>query len=128
MTRLGLSVAIVSVGASILSAAQAPAPASVRARAATSGALRPQPAHTPSAQSGPTTFHAPATFKKMHCFECHGGAKHRGDVSIERLIKQSAESSVGDYWDLWDKVAEMLETKEMPPEDKADVFPTDDGA
>ena len=44
------------------------------------------------------------------CFECHGGDKHKGDVSIERLIRQSARSSVGPYWDDWDKVAEMLET------------------
>ena len=66
----------------------------------------------------------PETFK-TYCFECHGGEKHRGDVSIERLIQQSSASSVGEYWDLWDKVAEMIETKEMPPEDKAERFPSD---
>jgi hypothetical protein len=66
----------------------------------------------------------PETFK-TYCFECHGGEKHRGDVSIEKLIQQSGAGSVGDYWDLWDKIAEKIETKEMPPEDKAERFPTD---
>ncbi|WP_410962086.1 c-type cytochrome domain-containing protein, partial [Salmonella sp. SAL4457] len=66
----------------------------------------------------------PSTFK-TYCFECHGGDKHRGDVSIEKLIQQTADSSVGDHWDLWEKVAEMIETKEMPPEDKAETFPSD---
>ena len=68
------------------------------------------------------TFQPPQTFQKS-CFECHGGTKHKGDVSIERLIRQSAQSSVGAYWEEWNKVAEMLESGEMPPKDKADRFP-----
>ena len=67
----------------------------------------------------PQTFQPPQTFQK-YCFECHGGAKRKGDISIERLIRQSAQSSVGEYWDEWNKVAEMLETRQMPPQDKAD--------
>jgi hypothetical protein len=108
MTRLGCCLALVSVGASILSG-QAPST---------------QPSHA-SAARAQTSFQVPPAFQK-YCFECHGGTKHRGDVSIERLIRQSSESSVGDYWDVWDKVAEMLETRQMPPEDKAELFPTDD--
>src|SRR4051794_30732322 len=109
MTPLGVSVAIVSVGASVLSA---PAPSIQRGPA-----LRPPPVHTSSVRPAVSRFHPPETFQK-YCFECHGGEKHRGDVSIERLIQQSAESSIGDYWDLWDTIAEKIETKEMPPEDK----------
>ena len=90
-------------------AAQAPAPR----RAA---AVAPAPART---------FQPPETFQK-YCFECHGGTKQKGDVSIERLIRLSAQSSVGAYWEEWNKVAEMLESGEMPPKDKADLFPTDD--
>ena len=106
MTRLGFSLALVSLGASLLSA-QAPG---ARARA--------------SAPARPPAFQAPPTFQK-YCFECHGGEKHRGDVSLEKLIQQSAQTTIGDHWDEWDKVAEMLESKEMPPEDKAEIFPTD---
>jgi hypothetical protein len=126
MTRLGVGVALVSIAASILSA-QAPTngqsgPPVFRS----SDDLKPRPVHAAaSSRPGATSFQPPDTFQK-YCFECHGGAKHRGDVSIERLIRQSSEASIGDYWEQWEKVAEMLETREMPPEDKAELFPTDD--
>ena len=95
MTRVGLCGALVLAGASMM-AAQAAAPQ--RARVA-----------SPAAQA----FHPPQTFQK-YCFECHGGTKRKGGVSIERLIRQSAQSSVGGYWDEWNKIAEMLETRQMP--------------
>ena len=107
MTRLMIGAALVLGGATMM-AAQAPPPR----RAAAPAAVSP-------------TFQPPTTFQ-TYCFECHGGAKHKGDVSIERLIRQSAQSSVGEYWEEWNKVAEMLESGDMPPRDKADLFPTDD--
>ena len=107
MTRVGLCGALVLAGASMM-AAQAAAPQ--RARVA-----------SPS----PKAFHPPQTFQK-YCFECHGGTKRKGGVSIERLIRQSAQSSVGGYWDEWNKIAEMLETRQMPDPDEAELFPTDD--
>ncbi len=107
MTRLGFCVALVSAG-SVLSA-QAPAPHPVR-----------EPTNALQTSSQP-----PETFQK-YCFECHGGSKRKGGVSIERLIRQSAQSSAGAYWDDWDKVAEMLESRTMPPKDEAERFPTDD--
>ena len=108
MTRLVSCAALVFAGASIM-AAQAPAPRRAAA---------PAPASA-------RTFQPPETFQK-YCYECHGGTKHKGDVSIERLLKLSAQSSVGAYWEEWNKVAEMLESGEMPPKDKADLFPTDE--
>jgi Protein of unknown function (DUF1592)/Protein of unknown function (DUF1588)/Protein of unknown function (DUF1587)/Protein of unknown function (DUF1595)/Protein of unknown function (DUF1585)/Cytochrome C oxidase, cbb3-type, subunit III len=60
-------------------------------------------------------------FFKTYCFECHGTSKPKGKISMERLV---AHSSVGLHADDWEKVAEMLETAEMPPDD-ADVLPTD---
>jgi hypothetical protein len=126
MTRLGFGVALVSIAASILSAQTPSSPPVGRAPAGSVDLLQPQPSHaSPTATRSGATFEAPDTFQK-YCFECHGGTKHRGDVSIERLIRQSAESSIGDYWEQWEKVAEMVETREMPPEDKAEIFPTDD--
>ena len=114
MKRLGFCLGLVSLAAAILTAQT-----STPRLAGTSARSGQAPG---SGTRGRLT--TPETFK-TYCFECHGGEKHRGDVSIERLIQQSAESSVGDHWDLWDKVAEMIETKEMPPEDKAERFPTD---
>ena len=93
MTRLGFCGALVFAGASMM-AAQAAAPQRAARRVAESR----------------QTFQPPQTFQK-YCFECHGGTKRKGDVSIERLIRQSAQSSVGAYWEEWNKVAEMLETR-----------------
>jgi Protein of unknown function (DUF1592)/Protein of unknown function (DUF1588)/Protein of unknown function (DUF1587)/Protein of unknown function (DUF1585)/Protein of unknown function (DUF1595)/Planctomycete cytochrome C len=107
MTRLVFCGVLVLAGASMI-AAQAPAP------------HRASAAPTPS-----QAFRPPQTFQK-YCFECHGGAKRKGGVSLERLIRQSGQSSVGGYWEDWDKVATMLETGQMPPPDEADLFPTDD--
>jgi hypothetical protein len=78
-----------------------------------------------AAPTAPRAFQPPQAFQK-YCFECHGGDKKKGDVSIERLIRLSAQSSVGAYWEEWNEVAEMLESGEMPPPDKADLFPSDE--
>ena len=111
MTRSAFCVALVSWGAAMLSAqAQAPAP---------------RPARTTPAAAVPVADHPPPTFQK-YCFECHGGTKRKGGVSIERLIRQSSQSSAGAYWDDWDKIAEMLESGQMPPKDEAEQFPTED--
>jgi hypothetical protein len=115
MTRLIFGAALLLGGASMM-AAQAQAPASAPPPA-TRRAARPSP---PS-----RAFQPPQAFQK-YCFECHGGTKSKGDVSVERLIKLSAQSSIGAYWEEWNKVAEMLESGEMPPSDKAELFPTDD--
>ena len=105
MTRLLAGATLVFAGASMMAAQTPPL-----RRAA---AVRP-------AQS----FQPPSAFQK-YCFECHGAAKQRGDVNIERLIQRSAQASVGEYWDDWNKVAEMLESGDMPPSDKAEIFPSD---
>ncbi|MDQ3348286.1 MAG: DUF1592 domain-containing protein [Acidobacteriota bacterium] len=107
MTRLGFCGVLVLAGAAMMGA-QGPAP---------------RPASVPPPT--PHTFQPPDTFQK-YCFECHGSSKRKGGVSIERLLRQSAQSSVGAYWEDWNKVAEMLETGQMPPRDEADHFPTED--
>ncbi len=107
MTRLGFCGVLVFAGAAMMGA-QGPAP-------------RPASAPPPT----PHTFQPPDTFQK-YCFECHGTSKRKGGVSIERLLRQSAQSSVGAYWEDWDKVAEMLETGQMPPQDEAERFPTEE--
>ena len=107
MKRLVFCAALVFTGASMM-AAQVPAPRRAGAASSPSRAFQP-----------------PQTFQK-YCFECHGGDKHKGDVSIERLIRLSTQSSIGAYWEEWNKVAEMLESGDMPPKDKADLFPSDE--
>jgi len=110
MTRGGFCAALLLTLASIVISAQAPATRRVGVTA-----VRPRAA--------PLQTAAPQTFAKF-CFECHGTAKPEADLSIERLIKQSSQSSVAEYWQQWERVAEMLESERMPPLDAPD-FPTD---
>ena len=64
------------------------------------------------------------TFTK-YCVECHGLTRPKGGVSIERLIGQMSSNAVGEQADTWEDVAEMLETRQMPPPDDAELFPSD---
>jgi hypothetical protein len=116
MTRPALCAAVTVALASILSA-QAPAFAPRRAPAAAAPVrLTPKPAHSPRPAAIP-----PATFQK-YCFECHGTKKPEAGLSIEKLVKGF---SIGEHWQQWEKVAEMLETGMMPPIE-ADEQPADE--
>ena len=66
-----------------------------------------------------TAGRSPAFFQTF-CFECHGSStkKPEGGISLEHLL---AQPSVGPQSDAWDKVAEMLETAEMPPSDAKQI-------
>ena len=114
MRRLGFCSALAWALATILSAragSQVPAAAGSPARSRAAAAPIGSAAHaTPP----------PDTFRK-YCFECHGTKNPKGGISLETL---TAQPSVGTRWEDWEKVAEMLETAQMPPAD-ADEQPTD---
>lgn len=76
-------------------------------------ASAPPRAETPARASLPAAPSAipPATFK-AYCFECHAGTKPEAGLSLEKLV---AEFSIGEHWQEWEKVANMLETGMMPP-------------
>ncbi len=115
MTRPALCAASVVALASILSA-QAPTFGPRRAVSANAAPrLPPAPAHTPRPSAIP-----PAAFQK-YCFECHGTRKPEAGLSIEKLV---TGFSIGEHWQQWEKVAEMLETGMMPPLE-AEEQPTD---
>jgi mono/diheme cytochrome c family protein len=115
MKRLGFCAALLFVLASFLSA-QSPVRRSATGPAAGTAAppapLRPVPT-------------ASQLFQE-YCFECHGTKDPAADLSIERLIGQSATTSVGARWQDWERVVEMLESGKMPPPDDATVFPSDE--
>lgn len=77
---------------------------------------------TTTSASAPSAPHQ--TFTK-YCVECHGLTRPKGGVSIERLIGQMSSNAVGEQADTWEDVAEMLETRQMPPADDAELFPSD---
>jgi hypothetical protein len=87
MKRPGLTVAF-SLTLATITSAQAPAPR----REATP----PSP---------------PGTFQ-TYCFECHGTTKPKAELSIQRLVHRP---SIGDQFVKWERIAEMLESGEMPP-------------
>jgi hypothetical protein len=99
MKRFGLCALLSATVASVMSA-QAPAPRRVALAA-------PSPA-------------PPQTFEK-YCFECHGTKKPEAGLSLSKLVSRFSISS---QFQEWEKVAEMLETGEMPPFDATEQ-PTD---
>jgi hypothetical protein len=112
MTRSALCVACVVGLASMLSA-QSPAFAPRRSATAPARTASAPPKTRPSA-TPPSTF-------QQYCFECHGTRKPEAGLSLEKLVRQF---SIGDQWQEWEKVADMLETGMMPPLD-ADAHPSD---
>lgn len=56
---------------------------------------------------------APALLRSF-CVECHGGDKPKADLNVEQLL---ARPSLGSHAEQWEKIAEMIETAEMPPAD-----------
>ena len=53
----------------------------------------------------------PATFEK-YCFQCHGLKSPKAGVSLQQL---TARNSIGEDFQLWERVAVALEQKSMPP-------------
>lgn len=51
----------------------------------------------------------------QYCFDCHNADKHKGDLDLESI---SHKPLTGEHRAIWEKVAEMMESREMPPEKK----------
>jgi hypothetical protein len=49
------------------------------------------------------------------CLQCHGGEKVKGKVDFAKIL---TEQDADAQFELWETVVEMLEAKEMPPEDE----------
>ena len=109
MRRLGICALLLSALAAMLAAqSHAPAPAAAPA---------PSSAHPSSA--------APVQTFSTYCVECHGQDKPEAGISVERLLGQLSLPEIGEQGNVWENVAEMLESGEMPPKD-AKRFPTDE--
>jgi hypothetical protein len=59
---------------------------------------------------------------EKYCYDCHGGAKTKGDVDLKRL---SADPTVAKEFDLWNRVNIAIEKGEMPPEKKPQLKASD---
>jgi Protein of unknown function (DUF1592)/Protein of unknown function (DUF1588)/Protein of unknown function (DUF1587)/Protein of unknown function (DUF1595)/Protein of unknown function (DUF1585)/Cytochrome C oxidase, cbb3-type, subunit III len=70
--------------------------------------------HSPSLKTAEATF-------QQYCIQCHSGTAAKAGVNLERLL---AQTSVGENFQQWEKVALVLEEKSMPP--KAMPQPSDE--
>lgn len=106
----------------------------ISAQSGTRLAGRPPAVTAPRSPSGGAALRASAPsdatavvteILRESCVDCHGKGKPKGGVSIARLIEHMTPDAVGEHWEHWQRMADMLATREMPPED-ADVIPTDE--
>lgn len=56
----------------------------------------------------------PADFLKTYCLTCHSEKERKGELSLEMLL---APDPAGKHAKLWRKVAEAIDTAEMPPKE-----------
>jgi hypothetical protein len=49
------------------------------------------------------------------CIKCHGGEKTKGKVDFSKIL---TERDAGSHLDLWETVVEVVELREMPPDDE----------
>jgi mono/diheme cytochrome c family protein len=123
MKQLGAGALLLVVLVSVISAQS-----SGGARGGANPGVRPDAAPRPvsaSAPAAPTSASATVqqTFKQ-YCVECHGSRRPKAGVSVEKLIAQMSSDAVGEQAETWERVVEMLETRQMPPDD-AETFPSD---
>ncbi len=107
-------------------AAAAPtAPASGRTPVAPRASrVAPLPSHRTLSAAEAGAPAAAATFEK-YCSDCHTGARSKHNIDFDKLTVRMSPSGVAEKADIWEDVAYMLESRDMPPPEDADDFPTD---
>ncbi len=79
------------------------------------GALAALAAAEPGA-AGPITLEKDIVpVLEEYCFDCHNPDKQKGDINLEGI---SGNPKLNEHREAWDKVAEVLENGDMPPEKK----------
>ena len=52
---------------------------------------------------------------KQYCFDCHNAEKNKGDLNLLPLLEKP---NLSEHREVWEKIAEALESGDMPPEKK----------
>ncbi|PHS04789.1 MAG: hypothetical protein COA78_16075 [Blastopirellula sp.] len=55
------------------------------------------------------------TFFKQHCIKCHGGTKQKGDLRLDTLKWNQADSN---NMEVWQAIVDRIDADEMPPDDE----------
>lgn len=71
-----------------------------------------------SAPAGGVHFQEIRSLLDSHCAKCHGEKKQKGGVDLSPF---SDQTSALKKYKLWQAVLEEIDTKDMPPDDEADV-------
>ena len=59
---------------------------------------------------------------EKNCLECHGGKKVKGKVDFSKILTQKDTDA---NFELWETVVEVIEAREMPPEDETPLSEED---
>ncbi len=86
--------------------------------------VTPVAAHGKASATAAAAPAAQQVFEK-YCSDCHTGARAKANIDFDKLTAKMTPESVAEKADIWDDVALMLESRDMPPPDDADDFPTD---
>ena len=139
MKRLGFCALLFGALVSIIAAQSQPGvtgPERASARPAASAPTPKTPVAPRASGIGPIASHrtlsaaeagapaAAATFEK-YCSDCHTGARAKANIDFDKLTERMTPTGVAEKADIWDDVVLMLESRDMPPPDDADDFPTD---
>jgi mono/diheme cytochrome c family protein len=85
--------------------------------ARSAGAEQPLPASSPGVKAadpaGDSSPDAVAAFLSVHCVQCHGPAKSKAGVKLHAVPPHPSTDAEAEQWT---RVAEALQTGEMPPE------------
>lgn len=73
------------------------------------------PSPSQSQESPPDFSKAGLAFLKKHCVECHSGDKPKAELSLAGFVDNA---SVVKKRKMWESVLKMVESGEMPPDDK----------
>jgi hypothetical protein len=73
-----------------------------------------------------TAAGAPAALQvfEKYCSDCHTGTRAKAHVDFDKLTAKITPAAIAEKAEIWDDVALMLESRDMPPPDDADDFPT----
>jgi mono/diheme cytochrome c family protein len=67
-------------------------------------------------ETGPVTLEQHVRpLLKQYCYDCHNPKKLKGDLDLESI---AGNPRLDEHRDVWEKIAELVENGEMPPEKK----------
>jgi hypothetical protein len=81
------------------------------------------PARSNAKSNSDPSFQGDVTpFLQQYCFSCHGNGKHKGNLTLDQFTDET--KAAADHG-TWEKVLKMIQSYEMPPENKPQPNPAE---